>query len=203
LITLEGGEGAGKSLLATAIAADLAAAGRPVVKTREPGGSPGADEIRALIVTGAGERWSTLSEALLLAAARRDHIERVLAPGLAAGAWIICDRYVDSTRAYQGAGRGLDADVIETLARLIEAPQPDLTIVLDAPPALALARSQGARHGETRYEAMTMAFHERVRAAFLAIAAAEPGRCVVIDAAQPVEAVHAAARAAIAQRLGP
>lgn len=202
LVTLEGGEGVGKSSLARALGEALEARGLRVVRTREPGGSPGADAIRALIVTGSEDRWSTLSETLLLSAARCDHLERVIRPALAAGAIVICDRFTDSTRAYQVAARGLPAADLETLNALIDAPRPDLTLILDADPAMALARAQSARLGEARYEAMAAPFHQAVRAAFLAIAAAEPQRCVVIDAGRPMAQVQAEAIAAAMSKLG-
>lgn len=201
-ITLEGGEGVGKSTLARALAAVLESAGQRVVTTREPGGTPGADEIRGLLVTGARDRWSALTETLLLTAARNDHLERVVRPALTRGDWVICDRFTDSTRAYQVAAGGLDGAVVDDLARAIAAPTPDLTLVLDVDPAAGLARAKSTAAGEARYEARGLAYHADVRGAFLAIAAAAPERCVVIDSTQPREAVLAAARAAVASRLG-
>lgn len=201
-ITLEGGEGAGKSTLATALAQALRAEGKDVVQTREPGGAPGADAIRALLVTGGADRWSPIAEALLFAAARSDHLDRTIRPALARGAWVLCDRYVDSTFAYQVAAGGLDAAAFETLQRLIDAPAPDLTLVLDLDPADGLGRSRGGASGEDRFEAKGAAFHARVRAAFLEIAKREPARCAVIDAAKPRDETLAAARAIIAARLG-
>jgi dTMP kinase len=200
-ITLEGGDGAGKSTLARGLAAAIEAAGRKVVLTREPGGTAGADEIRALIVTGAGDRWSALTETLLFTAARNDHLERVVRPALARGDWVVCDRYLDSTRAYQAAAGRAPLRVVDDLAALIEAPTPDLTLVLDVDPAAGVSRSRGAAAGETRFEARAPAFHARVRAAFLDIAARAPERCVVLDASRPKEHVLAAARAEVASRL--
>jgi dTMP kinase len=201
-ITLEGGEGAGKSTLTHALAAAITAAGKRVVVTREPGGTTGADEIRKLIVTGAADRWSALTETLLFMAARRDHIERVIRPALARGDWVLCDRYVDSTRAYQAAAGGVAAETVEALAGIIEAPTPDLTLVLDLDPATGVARAGGRSVGEPRFEALAADFHKRVRGAFREIAAREPERCLVLDASAPAPAVLAAARAAVAQRLG-
>ncbi len=196
-VTLEGGEGAGKSTLAKGLAETLRARGTEVVTTREPGGSPGADEIRALLVTGATGRWSVLSEALLLSAARSDHLERTVRPALEAGSVVICDRYTDSFRAYQSAGRGLPARAVDTLTALIGADVPDLTLVLDIDPNLGIARSRGPSLQEARFEAMGHPFHARVRQAFLDIAAAEPARCRVLDASLPPEEVAAAALEAL------
>ena len=202
-ITLEGGEGAGKSSQAERLQARLTAAGRAVVRTREPGGSPGAEAIRALLVTGDPDRWSPLTETLLMYAARRDHIERVIAPALARGDVVVCDRFADSTRAYQGAGGGAPEGLIAALEDHILGPtRPDLTLILDLPVEVGLARA-GARHSqaETRFEAKGAAFHQRLRDCFLAIAKAEPNRCVVIDAAAPMDAVEAAIWTAVSGRL--
>jgi dTMP kinase len=198
-ITLEGGEGAGKSTLARGLADALK--DREVVLTREPGGSPGADAIRALLVQGDANRWSALEEALLFATARRNHLQQTILPALARGAWVICDRYYDSTRAYQVAAGGLSPNVLEQLNTLIEAPAPDLTLMLDLDVSVGLTRSRGAHAGEDRFERKGEAFHARVRDEFRAIAAREPERCVVIDAGQPQAAVLAAALDAIKARL--
>jgi dTMP kinase len=200
-ITLEGGEGAGKSTLLRGLAEALRAQGREVVVTREPGGAPGADAIRALLVSGEASRWSPLEEALLFAAARLNHLNHTIRPALARGAWVVCDRYYDSTRAYQAAAGGLAPTALEVLNALIEAPAPDLTFVLDLDPAKGLARSQGKHVGEDRFEKKDAGFHARVRAEFLAIAAREPKRCVVLDAGQGADAVCASALAAIEERL--
>jgi dTMP kinase len=200
-ITLEGGEGTGKSTLARGLDGALRARGREVVLTREPGGAPGADAIRALLVQGAAERWSTLEETLLFAAARANHLRCTVRPALARGAWVVCDRYTDSTRAYQVAAGGLEAAVLDKLNQLIEAPTPDLTLILDLDPIQGLARSRGAEAGEDRFERKPAEFHAGVRAAFLDIAAAEPDRCVVLQSAQPPEVVLRAAIAAIEARL--
>lgn len=200
-ITLEGGEGAGKSTLARGLADALGAKGRRVVTTREPGGAPGADLIRKLLVEGEAGRWSALEEALLFAAARLNHLNHTVRPALERGDWVICDRFTDSTRAYQAAGGGLAPEVLDTLNALIEAPAPDLTIVLDLDPAHGLGRSRGAHAGEDRFEKKEHAFHARVRQAFLDIAAREPERCVVIDSAAPADQVLAEALAAIEARL--
>jgi dTMP kinase len=202
-ITLEGIDGTGKSTQGRLLAGRLRAIGREVVETREPGGAPGAEEIRRLLVEGAPGRWSRETEALLFTAARRDHVERVIAPALARGAVVVCDRYVDSTRAYQGEGGR--RELVDALHRLAIGLDPDLTLVLDLEPARALARAQGraTQPGEDRFERKGQAFQARLRAAFLAIAAAEPGRCVLIDASQPADAVADAVWAAVSPRLPP
>lgn len=188
-ITLEGGEGAGKSTLGRGLGEALRAQGREVVLTREPGGAPGADAIRKLLVEGDAGRWSAMEEALLFAAARLNHLTHTIRPALARGAWVICDRYYDSTRAYQVAAGGLEPDVLTALNGLIGAQRPDLTLVLDLDPSAGLRRSQGHHAGEDRFEKKDADFHARVRAEFRAIAAREPKRCVLIDAGQPAEAV--------------
>jgi dTMP kinase len=200
-ITLEGGDGAGKTTLARNLAADLRAKGRDVVVTREPGGSPGADEIRKLIVEGPPDRWSSLSEALLFSAARNDHLERTIRPALARGAWVICDRYLDSTIAYQVIGRGLPEAVFAALRDLIGAQSPDLTLVLDIDPAIGLKRAAARGGPQGRYEAIAEAFHARVRQGFLDIAAQNPQRCAVLPADQAPESLAHAALAVVEQRL--
>ena len=205
-ITIEGGEGAGKSTQLARLATLLGVAGIDVLATREPGGSPGADAIRELLVTGAPERWDAETELLLHVAARRDHLVRTIWPALAAGRWVVCDRFADSTMAYQGYGHGLDRDRMAALAQLIMGDfAPDLTLILDLPVELGLARA-GARSAgtaaEDRYERMDRAFHERLREGYRALAEREPARCVVIDAAGDVDAVAAAVAAVLRQRLG-
>jgi len=203
-ITLEGGEGTGKSTQALRLAARLTGRGRRVVTTREPGGSPGAESIRELLVTGAADRWSPITEALLMYAARRDHIERTIAQALAAGDLVVCDRFADSTRAYQGAGGGAPASFIQALERyVLGETRPDLTLVLDLPVEIGLARAAERRHAETRFEAKGEAFHQRLREGFLAIARVDADRCVVIDATQSIDAVDAAIWAAVDKRLAP
>lgn len=201
-ITFEGGEGAGKSTQLTRLVARLRAGGLEVVATREPGGSPGAEAIRALVLNGAADRWSPVTETLLMYAARRDHVERVIAPALARGAWVVCDRFADSTRAYQGAGGGTDPALIAALEdQVLGETRPDLTLVFDLPPQAGLDRAH-ARGGELRFESKGLAFHERLRQGFLAIARAEPERCALIDAAGSIEAVEAAVWNTVADRLG-
>ncbi|HKY95025.1 MAG TPA: dTMP kinase [Kiloniellales bacterium] len=184
-ITFEGGEGAGKSTQIALLRQRLEAAGRTVLATREPGGTPGAEEVRRLLVTGEPGRWDAWSEALLISAARRDHIERVIRPALASGTWVLCDRFLDSTLAYQGAVAGLGLDAVEALHTLVFGRlRPDLTVLLDLDPAVGLARAGKRANGEGRFEARGLEWHQRLREAFLAIAKAEPGRVKVIDASR-------------------
>jgi dTMP kinase len=201
-ITFEGGEGAGKSTQIGLLAAALTAAGIPVQTTREPGGSPGAEQIRELLVTGAGDRWDAMTEALLHFAARREHLRSVVWPNLAAGQWVLSDRFADSTLAYQGYGHGLGRAPIEQLYDLVVGKfAPDLTLILDVPVALGLDRALARRDGEDRYEGLDGAFHERLRQGFREIAEREPHRCVLIDGSGAVESVQAAIQACVAERL--
>jgi len=200
-ITFEGGEGAGKSTQLKRLVQRLGGRGLEVVATREPGGSAGAEAIRELVLNGAADRWSPVTETLLMYAARRDHIERVIEPALARGAWVVCDRFADSTRAYQGAGGGIEADFIAELERrVLGETRPNLTLIFDLPTQTGLSRAQ-ARGGEMRFESKGLAFHERLREAFLAIARDEPGRCALIDATGSMDAVEEAVWDAVAQRL--
>lgn len=202
LISLEGGEGAGKTTQCARLAAYLRGRGRTVVATREPGGAPAAEAIRALLVEGPAERWEPVSEALLHYTARRAHVTATIEPALARGDWVVCDRFADSTMAYQGHAMGLSRAAVETLHRLaLGAFLPDLTLILDLPAADGLLRARGRDLPLDRYEARCAAFHDKVRAAFLDIARREPARCVTIDAAADVEAVAAAAARAVADRL--
>ncbi len=190
-ITFEGIDGAGKSTQARRLAETLEAAGHTVVLTREPGGSAGAEAIRALLVEGAAARWSAETEILLFTAARRDHLEKTIAPALEAGKLVICDRYTDSTRIYQGAVRaGLRAAVDALHAQFIGR-DPTLTFMLDMAPDAALARGVARGGGEDRYESMGAAFQARLREGFLELARAEPARCRIIDAARSPEAIAA------------
>jgi dTMP kinase len=202
-VTFEGGEGGGKSTNLRMLATALEAAGETVIVTREPGGSEGAEQVRRLLVEGATDRWDAVSEALLHYAARRDHVERLISPALDRGDWVVCDRFADSTMAYQGYGHGLGREPIETLHGLaIGGLKPDLTLILDLPVETGLTRA-GSRGGdETRYERMADGFHQRLRDGFLDIAAREPGRCVVIDATQEIDAVQQEVRRAVTDRLG-
>lgn len=201
-ITLEGGEGAGKSTQIARLSDWLRRKGRAVVTTREPGGSPGAEMIRKLLVEGPAERWDGATEALLHFAARRDHLRSTVWPALKRGDWVISDRFADSTIAYQGHGHGLDRGMLERLYQVAVGEfRPDLTLILDLPIETGLARAAARRGSETRYESLPKEFHERVRTGFLDIAAREPGRCLVIDATQNIDAVAAAIAQAVAQRL--
>ena len=205
-ITVEGGEGAGKSTQIRRLATWLDGRGIETVTTREPGGTPGAEAIRALLVTGEPDRWDATTEALLITAARRDHAEKVIRPALARGAWVLCDRFADSTLAYQGYAGGLPPDGLTALTRFTVGDlTPDLTIILDLPAAEGLTRA-GARPGvrsaaESRFEERTLRFHNAVRDGFLDIARREPARCVVVDASAPVDAVARQVVAAVGQRL--
>lgn len=192
-ITLEGGEGAGKSTQARALAEALRARGLPVLVTREPGGSAGAEAIRALLLQGEAGRWSPRAEALLFAAARADHLEKTILPALAAGEWVICDRFIDSTRAYQGAGGIEDAAILALHGFGAEGLLPDRTFVLDLSVAAGRARAE-ARDGAAtdRFAARGDAFHASVRESFHRIAATEPDRVRLIDAAQSPDAITAA-----------
>lgn len=202
-ITFEGGEGAGKSTQVRRLAERLRACAPEVVVTREPGGSPGAESIRELLVNGSPERWSAVTETLLMYAARSDHVERVIRPALERGAWVLCDRFHDSTRAYQGAGGGAPMDLIAQLEVSVVGPTtPDLTLVMDLPVEDGLARAAHRGGGEARFEAKGLAFHQRLRERFLAVAEAEPQRCAIIDASAPQEVVADRIWTAVSERLG-
>lgn len=198
-ITFEGGEGAGKSTQARLLAERLRARGIHVVLTREPGGSAFAEQIRELILDRDTADHGALAETLLFCAARADHLERTIRPALEAGHWVICDRFSDSTRVYQGVAGGLPKGVIEALERLVVGNDvPDVTIVLDLPAADGLARARRRSDKAAKvtgdsepdsYEGRPLSYHERLRDGFLMIATAEPERCVVVDALQPSQDV--------------
>ncbi len=188
-ITFEGIDGSGKSTQARLLADALRAAGREVVLTREPGGSPGADEIRRLVLEGDPDRWSAETEILLFTAARRDHLERLIEPALAAGRIVICDRFADSTRMYQGLSRGDLRAHVDELHRLMIGREPDLTLLLDMDPAKGLGRARGRNGPEERFEDFGLALQERMRAGFLDLAREFPGRFRVIDGDRPADLV--------------
>ena len=184
-ITFEGGEGTGKSTQAATLARRLESMGIGVLLTREPGGSPGAEIIRHVLLSGAAKPFGAEAEAMLFAAAREDHIKCAIKPALQAGKWVICDRFADSTRVYQGAVGAVDPRLIKALERVsVGELKPDLTLILDVPVKLGLKRAAGRRRGSApdRFESEQLEFHEKLRRAYLALAEAEPGRCVVVDA---------------------
>lgn len=202
-ITLEGGEGAGKSTLARGLATALEDAGVEAVVTREPGGTPNAEALRALLVEGEPGRWSALAEALLLYAAREDHVRTLIKPALARGAWVICDRFHDSTRAYQGAAGGLSAEDIAAIHKVsLGEFGPDLTFVVDLDPGVGLERTRVRGEAPTRFERQPEAFHEALRQGFLDIAAEQPGRCHVLDGGAAAAEVLSEALAVMRRRLG-
>jgi dTMP kinase len=200
-ITFEGGEGVGKSTQIRRLAARLSPLGE-VVLTREPGGSPGAEALRDLLVQGEADRWSPTAETLMLYAARADHLERLIRPALAGGAFVLSDRFADSTRAYQGAGGGASPEMISMLeAMVVGAARPNLTLVFDLPVQVGLARAIARGGAEQRFERKGEAFHQRLREGFLAIADAEPQRCRVINADDSIDRVEAAVWAAVSAHL--
>lgn len=204
LITFEGGEGAGKSTQVSILVERLRNAGRHAIATREPGGSPAAEDIRETLLSGKVKQFGPFAEALLFSIARQDHIDTVISDALARGQWVVCDRFLDSTRAYQGATGGVPAPVISALERLtLHGVMPNLTIVLDIPVEEGLARMARRRGAPDRFESQDVAQHERIRTAFLDIAEEEPGRCVVIDARKPEALVAEDVWEAVAERLSP
>ena len=188
-ISLEGIDGAGKSTQSRLLAAHLRGLGREVIETREPGGAAGAEDIRKLLVEGDPDRWSPETEILLFSAARRDHLERTIAPALARGAVVICDRFADSTRVYQGAARGDLRDLVDDIHARVIGVEPDLTLILDMDPTVALARGLARQSGEDRFEDMGLPFQERLRSGFQALARDFPDRCAMVDANQAPEAI--------------
>jgi dTMP kinase len=200
-ITLEGGDGSGKSTQVKRLVAALKKRDIAVIGTREPGGSPGAEEIRNLVVNGAPGRWDVMTETLLMFAARSDHVARTIKPALAAKKWVICDRFTDSTYAHQGAGGGLARETIRRMETLVlQDFRPDLTFILDLPVEVGMARTQGREHDESRFEKFGVEFHERLRQSFLAIGRRDHERCVVVDAAADGDAVAEAIWNAVAKR---
>ncbi|NKD54288.1 MULTISPECIES: dTMP kinase [unclassified Haematospirillum] len=190
-ITFEGGEGSGKSTQIRLLADFLRQRGIGVAMTREPGGAPGAEEIRSLLVRGEASRWDPVSETLLLYAARRNHVLQTIRPALMAGQWVLCDRFNDSTLAYQGVGHGLDPAFLDILFQVsVEDTRPDLTFLLDIDPSIGLNRAERRGDAENRFESMDLSFHVRLREGFLSLAAKDQERFRVIDATRPVDQVH-------------
>jgi dTMP kinase len=199
-ITLEGGEGAGKTTQAALLVEALTQRNHSVLRTREPGGSPGAELLRGILLDGA-TNWSPQAETLLHFAARAEHVAKTIRPALEAGTWVICDRFYDSTLAYQGYGQGADRTLIAEQTRLLGI-HPDLTLILDVPEPVAAERMH-ERGGEAdRYERLDTAFHGRVRQGFRDIAAANPARCTLLDASGDIQSVHTAIMTAVWTRLG-
>lgn len=205
-ITFEGGEGAGKSTQIKRLEGRLVAAGQKVLATREPGGSPVAEKIRSFILNGMAKHLGPFAEAVLFTAARIDHIDNTIVPALEDGIHVLCDRFADSTRAYQGAVGDVDQDLIEGLQRAaLRNLRPDITFILDLPAEIGLARAgkrqTGKGEGADRFEQENVEFHRALRDAFLDVARSDPGRCVVIDANQSVDEVEGAIWKAMQERL--
>ncbi len=200
-LSFEGIDGSGKSTQARLLAEALRATGRSVTLTREPGGSPGAEEIRRLVLEGATDRWSAETEILLFTAARRDHLEKTIRPALARGEVVICDRFADSTRVFQGLTRGDLTATVDRLHDLMIGTEPGLTLLFDLDPAIGLSRATARAGKEMRFEDMGLAFQEKARAGFLALAARHPARFRVIDGAAEAAAVADAVLAVIAPHL--
>jgi dTMP kinase len=205
-ITFEGGEGSGKSTHAATLAQRLKAHGHDVVLTREPGGSTGAEIIRHILLSGIAKPLGAETEAILFAAARDDHVRNMIMPALKSGSWVICDRFIDSTRVYQGALGNVDERLIRSLERVTVGPAvPELTFILDVPAQIGLARAKN-RRGQIeadRFEGESMEFHEKLRQAYRALAAAEPKRCVVIDGRAPRDVVSDRVWSIVRERLRP
>ena len=198
-ITFEGGEGAGKSTQLRHLAASLSARGLTVCTTREPGGAPNAEFLRGMLL-GGGHDFAPLTEMLLHFAARAEHLTKRIQPAMQAGTWVVCDRFFDSTLAYQGYGQGAEKSFIESLIGLLGI-APDLTLILDVPESVATERMRRRGADADRYERLDQAFHARVRQGFRDIAAADPKRCVMLDASGDIEAVHTAIMTAVWTRL--
>lgn len=201
-ITLEGGDGSGKSTQVRMLGDFLTDHSIKTLLTREPGGGPGADEIRELILTGEPDRWDAVAETLLFYASRRNHLRLTVWPALKKGYWVISDRFADSTMAYQGYGNQLGEDVVQQVHDFAVGKfKPDLTFIFDMPAEEGLRRTDDRLHNEDRFEKMDIAFHERLRDGFLDIARKNPDRCVIIDATKSIESIQAELRRTIQERL--
>lgn len=205
-ITFEGGEGSGKSTQAAILAERLSRYGRQVFTTREPGGSPAAEQIREVLLSGQVAPFGPLAEAVLFAEARSDHVQNAIQGALQQGQWVVCDRFIDSTRVYQGANAGVPRALLNALERLSVGPlTPDVTFILDIPTEEGLNRVKSRAEGAEldRFESQEVMAHERIRRGFLDIAEEEPGRCVVVDASQPEAMVSEDVWETVMQRLNP
>ncbi|MEM7296141.1 MAG: dTMP kinase [Pseudomonadota bacterium] len=200
-ISFEGIDGSGKSTQARKLSEALSMRGQDVVLTREPGGSPGAEEIRALVLTGEPDRWSPVTEALLFTAARRDHLERVIEPALARGAVVVCDRFADSTRVYQGATRGDMREMVEALHRLAVKREPDLTVLIDMDPKVGLTRAKARRGREERFEDFGLEMQVAMRARFLELAESRADRFMIIDGTGAEDQVATEVLTKVSERL--
>ncbi len=202
-ITLEGGEGGGKSTLSQALAASFAKAGLQLDHTREPGGTTGAESIRKVLVEGSADQWDATTETILFIAARVDHVRKRILPALKSGTHVLCDRFADSTLVYQGYAKGLGEEFLSLLHNFcLGNLQPDLTLILDIAPETGLKRAAMRKGTENRFEGMDLSFHKAVREGFLRVARENPRRCAVLDATLPPAEVHASALAAIREKLG-
>lgn len=201
-VTFEGIDGSGKSTQAHRLAAALGAAGHDPVLTREPGGSPGAEEIRRLLVEGEPDRWSAETEILLFTAARRDHLEKTIEPALAAGRIVICDRFADSTRVYQGAVRSTLLTLVDTLHAQMIGRDPDLTFLIDVDPDQALARGLARNSGEDRFETFGAEFQHKLRKGFLGLAENDPERFRIVNGARDEAAIADEIARSVVERLG-
>ncbi|WP_298358639.1 dTMP kinase [uncultured Litoreibacter sp.] len=200
-VSFEGIDGSGKSTQSRLLAGKLEADGHTVVLTREPGGSPGAEDIRRLLVEGEPDRWSAETEILLFTAARRDHLERRIAPALKGGKIVVCDRFADSTRVYQGATRGENRAMVDSLHAQMIGTEPDLTLIIDMDPDTALERGLARDSGEDRFEEFGADFQHKLRGGFLALAEEYPDRCVVIDGGRSADEVGADVLKVVLDRL--
>jgi dTMP kinase len=201
-ITFEGGDGSGKSTQARMLNDFLKQQSIEVLLTREPGGAPGADEIRELLLTGEPNKWDAVAETLLFYASRRNHLRLTVWPALKSGCWVISDRFADSTMAYQGYGNQLGVSVVQKVHDFAVGDfNPDLTFIFDMPAEVGLRRTEGRHHEEDRFEKMDISFHERLREGFLDIAGKNPNRCIIIDAMRPIDTIQKELQETIINRL--